>query len=557
MRQTTLDLNGPILSFVTQPVGVTVNNGQSATFTGVATAFFPTQTPENIYASNTGSLSYRWYAEGYGALSDGSFLGATISGTGSTVLTVTNAQTPETSGVQLYLTADYVSSAYQTSSPVTVGTARSTGNAINEILSSNVVTLNVNPLIVISTQPSSSSIAQGQSTSFSVSSSATDGSSVSYQWYVNGTAISDGSSNLSGFTFSGSTTPTLTVSTSVSASVNSYSIFVRISHPTGSNSPLDSNSVTLEVISARAIMNYENFNESTPSVGGSGSVDLSQGPFTYSADTAVNARSTCVYVPERNVRVRMTMAASAGAPRNGNLGGEGGVSVFEVTLYQNVEYIFKLGVAQGTGGGPNGGTNGGGGPAVFYRQGTVLVACGGGGGAGTNGRGGHGGGIGVAGERGQGPNAGNGGGVFATGTMDLNGCFSGCVQFINADPQYKTGGRLSSCTIGDYWRARGYSPCQLMGYEYGRTFDTGAVINGTTNTIVRGYKAGIAYRNSGGNGSGNEGGGASGARSGDAATGNGSGGGGASGYSSGEVTLISTRLGGNPSTRGYVTIQVI
>jgi hypothetical protein len=43
-KQTTLDLNGPILSFVQQPVGVSTSDSGSATFVGIATAFFPSKT---------------------------------------------------------------------------------------------------------------------------------------------------------------------------------------------------------------------------------------------------------------------------------------------------------------------------------------------------------------------------------------------------------------------------------------------------------------------------------------------------------------------------------
>jgi glycosyltransferase involved in cell wall biosynthesis len=66
-RQTTLDLNGPILSIATNPLSVSVGctNSGIATFVGLATASFPTQTPSNS-ATPTGSVSYQWYLESYG-----------------------------------------------------------------------------------------------------------------------------------------------------------------------------------------------------------------------------------------------------------------------------------------------------------------------------------------------------------------------------------------------------------------------------------------------------------------------------------------------------------
>lgn len=149
-RQTTLDLNGPILSFIQQPQSVTTNSGGSVTFTGIATASFPVQSPANP-ATNTGTLSYRWYADGFGALSDGSFRGGTLTGTGTTTLTVTNATSPDLSSIDFYLAVDYVPSAYSQppGSAVTDITGRSTGNAVNDALNSNTVTLNVNPFITI------------------------------------------------------------------------------------------------------------------------------------------------------------------------------------------------------------------------------------------------------------------------------------------------------------------------------------------------------------------------------------------------------------------------
>lgn len=44
---TDLQLNGPILSFTTTPSDTTLGVGQSAYFTGIATAQFPTQVPAN------------------------------------------------------------------------------------------------------------------------------------------------------------------------------------------------------------------------------------------------------------------------------------------------------------------------------------------------------------------------------------------------------------------------------------------------------------------------------------------------------------------------------
>ena len=57
---TTLDLNGPELSFTTQPVGVATSVASGiATFTGIATATFPSN--QSTRSTNTGSIAYQWY----------------------------------------------------------------------------------------------------------------------------------------------------------------------------------------------------------------------------------------------------------------------------------------------------------------------------------------------------------------------------------------------------------------------------------------------------------------------------------------------------------------
>ena len=66
---TTLDLNGPKLSFSEQPVGAATSVASGiATFIGIATATFPSDQPTK--STNTGSISYRWYT-GTTALADG------------------------------------------------------------------------------------------------------------------------------------------------------------------------------------------------------------------------------------------------------------------------------------------------------------------------------------------------------------------------------------------------------------------------------------------------------------------------------------------------------
>jgi hypothetical protein len=531
-KQTTLDLNGPILSFIQQPQSVSVCDSGSATFVGIATAFFPTQDPPNP-ASNTGTLSYRWNVEGFGPLTDGTFQGASITGSGTTTLTITNAKSPTANGQKFYVDVDYVPSAYSqpVGSAVTVGTGRSTGNAINEILNSNTATLTVFPVLTVAQQPTEQTVAQTRSATFTTLGALTDTTqgSISYRWQLNGNDLNDSS------TVIGSGTTSLLISL---PDISTNTVRARLTHPTACNSPIFTNNANLIIVSAREILNFESVNDNGTFLG-SGSVNLFNNPTTFSADPNNVVRSLVIYPPEKDIRVRITLAAGAGASR-GSRGGEGGLSVFEYTLKQNTEYTFKLGAATF----PTGGSNGGGGSAYLYEKARLIAVCGGGGGSGTSGRGGDGGGIGVGGEFGQGRNSGAGGRVVTTGNLP-----SGSGAFSSGS----SGGQASGCTIGDHYRFIGFSPCQDVGQQQWRGI-SGNVASQTA-VIQRGYKAGLGYRNNGGNGGGSEGGGGSGTYGGNAAVGNGSGGGGGSGYTDGSIVVISTRLGGNNSTNAFARIE--
>ena len=105
IKQTTLDLNGPELSFTVHPQSQTVNSGDSVVFTGNAVASFPTQDPINP-ATNTGTIIYQWYVQGDGAPEDGqledgliSSLGATFTGSSSPILTVGNVTITTSNGL--------------------------------------------------------------------------------------------------------------------------------------------------------------------------------------------------------------------------------------------------------------------------------------------------------------------------------------------------------------------------------------------------------------------------------------------------------------------------
>jgi len=182
---TSIDLNGPFLSYTTQPVGITTN-ATTATFTAVVTS----------EPTGTGHLSYQWYEVGVGKLSDGANItgsATTAAVGGGSTLTISNLSNPEDTGRQFFLEASYVASAYG-SSPITAGTARSTGNAVNAPLKSNTVGLLVEPTLSFTTQPVSLAANINTDADFTVVADVTDNTTadIVYSWLLNGTTINDG-----------------------------------------------------------------------------------------------------------------------------------------------------------------------------------------------------------------------------------------------------------------------------------------------------------------------------------------------------------------------------
>ena len=527
--QSDLDLNGPILSFTTQPVGTSCSVASGiATFIGIATATFPAAQTER--ETNTGTVSHQWYS-GTSALTDGTTSGITITGSATTTLTLSGLPSPLPISGQVFVQAGYDPNDL---SP----------NAINEPLNSNNATLTVFPTISIDTQPVNASVVEDIETSFSIVASTSDGSDsdLSYQWYLNSIAIS------------GATSSTLSITRE---NPNLDKVYCEVSHPTAQPGTVTSTEVNLDVASARTFITWELIGNGTRQ--GSGQRDLATaGPFTARARTGIGARIIQMFSPEGDVDVKITLGGAEGGSRFSNRGGEGGISVFKMTMKQNFEYTVKLGIDQYLGGGPRGGTNGGGGLAVIYEKATVVAVCGGGGGAGAGGNGGDGGGCNVVGQNGG--NGGNGGEAY---TYSVNGFTQAGRSDGSAFDNGSSGsGKLSGCTIGGWWRtSQGKAPCEDVGTGIPFYSNSGSVLSDTTNTstggIIRGYKPGQGFRNNGGAGSSNGGGGGAGARGGQGSS-NG-GGGGASGYTA--LTLLSsntlptgTQQGGNADV-AFISVE--
>ena len=550
-HNTTLDLNGPFLRFTSTPESVTVNAGDDVTLSGLATAEFkhnPTTIPgERV--TNTGEIAYQWYIDGIAAQD----VSGKISGSQTNEITIQDLQNPSETGKEVFLRASYTESAYQSESgAITAGIARSTGKAFNanQRLDSNdasdtgIVVVTVNPTISITTQPSDATVAQGQDATFTVVASASDGSDVSYRWSQDGVELSDNDD------ISGSVTPTLTIS---SSTIGDSTITVTVSHPTAGNSPITSDDATLTIVDARQMITVEQLDYgSTTSIVPAVTYNLferkEQGLAPLRLERLPGARSFVVHAPEKDIKLKITMAGPAGMSRHGFTGGEGGLGSFTFTLPKDDELTLKVGPNYGDGNG------GGGAVAIIYYKATVLVTCGGGGGAGRNGNGGDGGGIGLNGGAGRGSSPGAGAITFEPGTAPVGGEWqgngSGPPVSGNRSP---IGGRVSGCTIGGYYRRLGTPPCSDLGVVKARTAAGPEITD--SEVILRGYKAGLAYRNNAGVGNGDNGGGGAGFVGGNASTNRGGGGGGA-GYTSGVVEILSSQLGGNSSTDGYFDIEL-
>ena len=196
-KTTDLNLNGPEMSFssdASQTVTNIAPNGQtgrgtdatSVVFSGVATCTFDSG------ADTTGTVNYQWYDA-----STNQALGVSTqySGQNTNTLTWNYGLSNQDNGKNFYLQADFT--------PVVNGT---TADPLNEPIKSSEVTLNVLPELGIETAPSSATVPvdidaffncigvinlgkpQEQKTSYE----STEEAKISYQWYIDGVAVTDG-----------------------------------------------------------------------------------------------------------------------------------------------------------------------------------------------------------------------------------------------------------------------------------------------------------------------------------------------------------------------------
>ena len=136
---------------------------------------------------------------------------------------------------------------------------------------------------------------------------------------------------------------------------------------------------------------------------------------------------------------------------------------------------------------------------------------------------------------------------------------SGTLSVTGTSQNGRNGGRVESCTNGDFYQSQGISPCVDVGLVQFRTSD-GTIIPDTA-TIQRGYKAGPSNRGNGGNsasviGVTFVGGGGSGATGGQATNTTSGSGGGGSGYTNGTVQAFETVPGANTTPFAKVNISL-
>ena len=509
-----VEINGPILSFIQQPVSVAQTSGGSVTFVGIATASFPNTTPP-IPNKNLGQILYQWYEVGIGS----------ISGANSTTLTLPNLRTPTDSGRKFYLESRYIPSSY------TPGIDLITPRAINSPLSSDIVQVTVYPQISITTQPQSQSAAIDNPATFSVQGSLTDSTqgSISYQWQINETNLSNGTVSLGSttLTVSGANTQTLTIS---SNTVGINSIRAVLTHPVAGNSPFYSNAVEFNAVEPRSIIKIEGYNEGEPTAFIS-EINVDDEELVINSDS-YNYDWICLYASEKDIEIEMDVYAAKGNDVGSFTGGEGGYSRIKFDMQKNDEHIIS-------GIGAN--------DSIFiYRKASLISVVGSGGNAGTSGNGGSGGGVNLAGS--SAPNGGIGGVLIPEGSLSLSGSYGSVVSQTTLYPgdtleNSPNGGETITCSKGIYWRDQGKSPCQDLGNVKFFLPDGTQLTNSAT--INRGFKSGYSITQTAGLktvvGGGNGGSGATGGRG----STNNFGGGGGSGYSDGTIEVISSTIGGS------------
>ena len=345
---TSLFLNGPNLEIVNNPQNATNVIGV-ATFTGIATATAADEL-------DGGSIDFKWYYNGSQLLdtSEDYTSVASIStfdtptGTGSTMTIV--GQNSDLNGKEVYFTVDYNPSAYQSESPVTAGTARSTANAPNEPLQSTIATISVQPEIEITSQPDPASVLLNETASYSIEARTIPGNGpVNYQWQLDGNNLVDGStSTIVQETSTGIITATIggTSTTIDFSEVSSYDQFTPGQIYTLTT---DRDIIVRVHLEGGSGGNDQHYNTGGGTGGlAVGTITLLQGQ---SYQLIVGERGNDSYIPQDS-RYNQTTDSQGGYPGGGDgNGGNGGGGGYTGLFLSSITQANSLIIAGGAGGG--------------------------------------------------------------------------------------------------------------------------------------------------------------------------------------------------------------
>ena len=206
---TDLKLNGPTLSYVTDPVDTTEDISGTAKFTAEVSATYPSDSLEVA----DGTFEFHWY------LNDTEVTNSTVGVSiidkpTSSELILTNIPTTN-DGASVYVVTDYIPGTNE-------------GNAINDNLKSATATLTLIPNIEIITQPQDVLVAAGNDAVFEVEAQLDNGvqSELFYQWYVNGQPQTN--TTVNGYTYSGTDTDTLTVTVGTNVAIGDPAICISV-----------------------------------------------------------------------------------------------------------------------------------------------------------------------------------------------------------------------------------------------------------------------------------------------------------------------------------------
>jgi hypothetical protein len=307
-------------------------------------------------------------------------------------------------------------------------------------------------------------------------------------------------------------------------------LYCEVSHPQSFNSPQNTNTVTMTVVSPRPLITFEAYTFANDYA--TKDVDFDSNPeFTLDQNTFGSQYNIIQFHSvERNNPIIMNMFGSKGSGSNG---GEGGTATIKFTAEKDIEYTV-IGISNNS--------------AVFlYRGSTLIAVVGEGGNATSSVSGGAGGGA--NGSGGDGGNNGNSGGQYSS--LSLNGVYgsitpsSVSLQSGDTLATQNQGGKTITCTKGSYWINQAISACSNNSSSEIKYVNIDGTTINSSSSIIRGFKPGYTVTSTAGAGIAGGGQGGNGASGGDGGQSSSQGGGGGSGYNDGSVEVISTRLGGS------------